>query len=356
MTNLFNNSLTFPGFESSWTARDLADLWSGRVVGDEERRICDVNDPYEAGEDECIILFSRDTPGDTQAGVIVVPESFQSFDTSHTWIVVPDPMAVMEWFHRAWFSTPDSWIFPGKNPDETACMFPDVTFGPNVILSGGVKIGSGSLIGPHVVLMGPLRIGRYCRIEAGTVLYPRIWLGDRVVIGANAVLGSEGFRYIPYGEGLRRIPHIGRVVIEDDVEIGAGTCIDRAVTGTTRIRAGTKIDNLVQVAHNVKIGRRCLLAAQVGVAGSSVVGDGVMIGGQAGIADHAIIGDGVKIAAQSGVMGKVKAFTTVAGTPAMNHQNWLRLQVILNHLPSWLKEWNPWKSHTQKPNTQTEPE
>ena len=169
-----------------------------------------------------------------------------------------------------------------------------------------------------------MKIGKDCWIGVGVVLADGSELGCDVVVGAGTVIGSDGFGFLPRQGGLTKIRQVGRVVIEDGVEIGANCCIDRATLGTTRVGMGTKIDNLVQVGHNVTIGRAVVIAAQTGIAGSTAIGDGVMLGGQVGIADHLEIGEGARVAAKSGVISNIPPGSTVAGYPAIERVRWLR--------------------------------
>jgi UDP-3-O-[3-hydroxymyristoyl] glucosamine N-acyltransferase len=164
-------------------------------------------------------------------------------------------------------------------------------------------------------------------------VYERVVLGQRVRVHSGAVIGADGFGYTPEAGAARKIPQVGTVVIEDDVEIGANAGIDRATTGATWIGAGTKLDNMVQVGHNVRIGRGCLIAAQVGIAGSCELEDGVVVGGQAGVADHVRLGRGATVAAQAGVWGDVPPGTVVSGNPARPHREQLRTQGSAARLP-----------------------
>ena len=175
--------------------------------------------------------------------------------------------------------------------------------------------GAGTVIGPTAVIGPDVRIGRNCAIGAGTTITHAL-IGDRVIIHPGARIGQDGFGHLPGVRGHDKVPQIGRVVIQDDVEIGANATIDRGAIRDTVIGEGTKIDNLVQIAHNVEIGRRCLLAAQTGISGSSVVGDYVMMGGQVGVADNMNIGTGASIAASAGVAWDIPAGKKYGGTPA----------------------------------------
>ena len=180
-------------------------------------------------------------------------------------------------------------------------------------------------------------VGTGCRLHSGATLYPGTTLGDRVIVHAGARIGSDGFGYVFKGSRHEKIPHVGRCVVESDVEIGANTTIDRGSIDDTVIGAGTKIDNLVHIAHNVRIGRLCLIMAQVGIAGSVRVEDGAILAGQAGIAGHHTIGAGARLAAQAGAFGDVPAGETWSGYPARPHREALRAQAAMFKLPSLLR-------------------
>ena len=202
-------------------------------------------------------------------------------------------------------------IHPSAVVHAAARIHPSVVIGPRAVVESGVVIGENSIVGP------------------GAILCEGAILGCRVRIGPGAVIGYEGFGFIPSSDTPIKIRQVGCVVIEDDVEIGANTCIDRGTLGATVIGAGSKIDNLVQVGHNARIGRGVLIAGQAGLAGSVTVGDGVLIGGNAGIADHVTIGSSARIAAKSGVVGDIPAGATVAGYPAMERLRWLRSMAVV---------------------------
>ena len=209
-----------------------------------------------------------------------------------------------------------------------------VVVGPRAILEAGVVIGARSVIGAGAWLGPGVVTGEDCRIGPHVVCHSGSRLGDRVVLKAGAVIGGEGFRYLRDGDRHRRVPHLGACVLEDDVEIGSGTCVDRGSLDDTVIGAGTKIDNLVQVAHNVRIGRRCLIMATTGIAGSCRIGDDVTIAGGVGVADHVVIGAGAVIGAKSVVFGPgvVVEGAVVSGYPARPHRAFLRAQAALYRL------------------------
>jgi UDP-3-O-[3-hydroxymyristoyl] glucosamine N-acyltransferase len=233
------------------------------------------------------------------------------------------------------FATLLDHFFPTQHPqwqvDPRAILGDDVVFGERVNIGPYVVIGQGVQIGNDVTIYPGSYIGESCHIGHASVLYanvsiyPDVSLGEGVIIHSGAVIGADGFGFYPQADGsYRKIPQVGRVIIDDHVEIGANTCIDRATLGDTTIQTGTKLDNLIQVGHNTVIGSHTVLAGQVGLGGSSRVGSHVRMGGQVGIADHATIGDGAAIAGQSGISSTVEPGATVIGSPAVSSQAFKR--------------------------------
>ncbi len=213
----------------------------------------------------------------------------------------------------------------------------DVSIGENVIIRDGVSVNSGTVIFPNVYIGFNVTIGKNAIIYPNVSIYDRSILMDNVIIHAGAVIGSDGFGYINKDGKRLKIPQVGRVIIEDDVEIGANTTIDRSTIGETVIRKGTKIDNLVQIAHNVKVGKDTVIVAQAGVAGSVKIGDRVIIAGQAGIADHLNVEDDALILAQSGVMRDVKKGQIIFGYPADERMKTLRFNALIAKIPEILE-------------------
>jgi UDP-3-O-[3-hydroxymyristoyl] glucosamine N-acyltransferase len=203
-----------------------------------------------------------------------------------------------------------------------------VTVDPGAVIGADAEIGAGTAIGANAVIAANVRIGRDCSVGPN-VSVAHALIGDRVVLHAGCLIGQDGFGYVMGAGGHLKVPQIGRVIIQDDVEIGAGTAIDRGGLRDTVIGEGTKIDNQVQIGHNVSIGRHCVLVAQVGIAGSVAIGDYAVLGGQVGIADNVTIGEGARIGAQSGVLSNIPAGETWLGVPAMRNRDYLRAMAVL---------------------------
>jgi UDP-3-O-[3-hydroxymyristoyl] glucosamine N-acyltransferase len=220
----------------------------------------------------------------------------------------------------------------------TATLGPDASVAPFAVIGDGASIGARVVVFPHVVIGPGAVIGDDCVLHARVSIRERVKIGDRVVVLDGAVIGSDGFGFVRQADGEHmKIPQTADVVIEHDVEIGANSTIDRPAVGETRVRAGTKIDNLVHIAHGVQIGYRNLLAAQVGIAGSTVVEDDVMMGGQVGITGHVHVGKGAMFSAKTGVTGNVDPGVLMSGYPSLPNQEWRKTQVLVRHLPEMKK-------------------
>jgi UDP-3-O-[3-hydroxymyristoyl] glucosamine N-acyltransferase len=233
---------------------------------------------------------------------------------------------------------------PTRGIDRTGSIAADATIGADVSIGPLVTIGAGAFIGartviyPNVVIGSGARIGDDCVIHSQVSIREGVQVGNRVVIQDGAVLGSDGFGFVKQKDGTHlKIPQHADVIVEDDVEIGANTTIDRPAVGETRISAGTKIDNLVQIGHGVTVGKRSLLAAQVGIAGSTVMEDDVVLAGQVGVAGHIRIGKGVVATGQTGLTNSVEAGEFVSGTPVMPNRDWLKSSAVFRQLPELKK-------------------
>ena len=210
----------------------------------------------------------------------------------------------------------------------------EVSIGPFVAIGRGVRVGDRTIIYPNVTLGDGVTIGEDCVVHSNVSLRERVIIGNRVIVQNGAVVGSDGYGFVKRPDGAHeKIPQVATVVIEDDVEIGANTAIDRPAVGETRIKTGAKIDNLVQIAHGVTIGRHALLAAQVGIAGSSTIEDDVTLAGQVGVAGHLTIGKGTVATAQSGIPNSVDPGSFVSGYPAIDNREWLRASAVFRRLP-----------------------
>lgn len=206
--------------------------------------------------------------------------------------------------------------------------------GPGAYIGDHVVVGEHSQIYPNTTIMENVHIGDHCIIYPNVSIYHDCKVGNRVILHSGCVIGADGFGFAPVGEGYEKIPQIGIVTLEDDVEVGANTCVDRSTMGSTYVRKGVKLDNLVQIAHNVEVGENTVMSAQVGVAGSTKIGAWCMFGGQVGIAGHALIGDRVMSGAQAGIAGSIrKGHITVQGTPAIEAKNFARSSVVYKKLP-----------------------
>ena len=213
----------------------------------------------------------------------------------------------------------------------------EVTIYPGAWVADGVRLGNRVTVYPGAALYPGVVVGDDVTLHANVSIRERCRIGNRVIIHDGTVIGSDGFGYAPDGAGYYKIPQIGIVVVEDDVEIGANVVIDRAALEVTRIGRGTKIDNLVQIAHNCVIGENCMIVSQVGISGSTKLGNHVTLAGQVGVAGHLEIGDNVMIAAQSGVPGNVPAGQVMSGSPAIPHREWLKASTVFGRLPELRK-------------------
>jgi UDP-3-O-[3-hydroxymyristoyl] glucosamine N-acyltransferase len=229
---------------------------------------------------------------------------------------------------------PAAGVHPSAQVDASAVLGPGVHVGPLAVVGANVRIGARSVVHARVVLYEGASLGEDCVLHAGATVRERCRLGDRVVVQNGAVIGSDGFGFARDGDGrYHKFPQVGVVVVEDDVEIGALTAIDRAALGETRIGRGSKLDNLVQIGHSVVVGEDTVMAGQVGVAGSTRIGRHVTLAGQVGVAGHLEIGDGVIATAQTGIPSSVEAGTVVSGYPAIANRAWLKSSAVFAKLP-----------------------
>ncbi|HQL72385.1 MAG: UDP-3-O-acylglucosamine N-acyltransferase [Planctomycetes bacterium ADurb.Bin126] len=324
------------------TVREVAELVGGQVQGDGEVRV-DSLAPLDAAQSGQL-TFALDERrlnklGECRAAAALVSRAVEGLSMSL--VVVGDVQAALSALLGALHPGED---VPALGVHASATIAPDavlgeaVAIGPGVLVGAGARIGAGTALLANVVIGRGATIGERCVLAEGVVVRWGCVVGNRVRIGPNSVIGEDGFGYHTVGGVHRKIPHAGNAVIEDDVEIGACSCVDRAKFGSTRVGAGTKIDNLVQVAHNVQVGPGCILVAQCGIAGSSRLGRYVVLGGSAGVRDNITMGDGSQCAAYSAVAGDVEAGQIVAGTPAGPARQRLRTLQALDKLPDLIKQ------------------
>ena len=324
------------------TLAELAQHVGGAVVGDGQVIIEKVAPIDEAGAGAITFLanprYRRYLSGCRASAVIVGVGGAQGLPLRNGigYLEAADPYLAFAKILKFFELSPrfSETVSDHAHVDPTADLGPAVTIFPQAYVSRGAKIGRRTVLYPGVFLGAGSQVGEDCVLYPNVVVREGCRLGNRVVLHAGVVIGSDGFGYAGRGEGRVKIPQIGVVVVEDDVEIGANTTVDRATLGRTVIGRGAKIDNLVQIAHNVLIGENSVIAAQAGIAGSTRIGRNVTLAGQVGVVNHVEIGDGATIGPQSGVAKQVAPGAVLSsGLPASPHQEWLRVMTLLPQLP-----------------------
>jgi len=326
---------------TSFRLEDLARRVGGRVIGDVDREIRGVSTLDEAGPGELAFLTNpryRSAAEHTRASAILVGPGVAL--PGHDLLEAAEPYLalaeILELFH------PPRAPRPGISPDaRVGCdvrLGEGVEVGPFAVLETGVSIGRQVVVGAGCVLGEGSVVGDDTVLCPRVVLYPGTRVGARCRIHSGVVLGGDGFGFAASPGGHRKIPQVGRVVVEDDVEIGANSAVDRGAVGDTVIGRGTKIDDLVMVAHGVRVGPECLLVAQSGVAGSATLGKRVILAGQAGVAGHLSVGDATVVAAKSALFEDTPAHSFVAGIPAIEHRKWKRAVTALKSLDTLRRE------------------
>ncbi|MFL6293646.1 MAG: UDP-3-O-(3-hydroxymyristoyl)glucosamine N-acyltransferase [Thermoanaerobaculia bacterium] len=316
---------------------DLAELVGGRVEGDPDRAVEAVRTLEAAGPRDLSFLNHpryREQALASQAGALLVGAALASGDFRRPLLIVDDTAYALSLLLNRLHApeAPEPGIHPTAVLEPGCEVDPAAHVGPYAVIGSGTRIGAGAAVHAHVV------IGKGCAVGEGAVLHPHAVLYDRtevgpgVIVHAGAVLGADGFGYATHGGVHHKVPQVGRVVLEKDVEVGANSTIDRATLGETRIGEGTKIDNLVQVGHNVQTGRHCILCGQAGIAGSTQLGSYVVLAGQAGVSGHIKLGDGAQVAAKSAALTSVEPGTQVAGIPAVELRKWRRQTVLIARL------------------------
>lgn len=327
-----------------FTAEQIASVIGGKIEGDKDAKVRTFA-KIEEGVEGAISFLSNPKYThyiyDTKSSVVIVNEDVELEGTvAPTLIRVKnayESIAQLLQIYEA--SKPKkTGVSPQAYISPTAKLGKDCYVGPFACIGDGTIIGDGCQIYPHAVIGDNVKMGNNCILYPNTTVYQGCKIGNNVTLHAGSVIGADGFGFAPNADGYDKIPQIGIVTIEDNVEIGANTCVDRSTMGSTVIRKGVKLDNLVQVAHNVEIGENTVMSAQVGIAGSTKVGSWCMFGGQVGIAGHITIGDKTFLGAQSGVPGSLKGGEELIGTPPMNPRNYFKSQAIFRRLPDIYKE------------------
>ena len=322
----------------SLTAQAVADLVGGRLLGDGDVRIQAVRPLDRAGPDALSFAVSSryaSDLGSSRAGAVLIPEELAGGPSgARTRIVVRDPYEALVRVIRALFPDhpAESGIDPSARIGAGTSLGAGVSIGPYVVLGRDVRLGARTRLAPYVSLGDGVVVGEDAVLGPGVVCYPGSRIGSRAVLKSGAVIGGDGFGYLSDRGGHTRIPHVGGCILEDDVEVGSNTCIDRGSIDDTVVGRGTKLDNLVQVGHNVRIGERCLIMAGVGIAGSTRIGNDAILAGHVGVTDHLVIGDRARIAAKSAIFGDVPPGASFSGHPARPHRQFLRAQAAMYRL------------------------
>lgn len=329
-----------------FTAQQIAELIKGRVEGDKDAKVSSFAKIEEGHEGAISFLSNKKYLHyiyETKSSVVLVDESLAlERNVNCTLIRVKSAYEAVAQLLQLYES-----MKPRKRGisdlafiDPTATIGKDCYIGPFAYVGPKCVIGDNSIIHPHAALGDNVIVGKNTEIHSNAVIYHDCKVGNRCILHAGCVIGADGFGFAPSENGYDKIPQIGIVTIEDDVEIGANTCVDRSTMGSTFIRNGVKLDNLVQIAHNTDIGANTVMSSQVGVAGSTKVGEWCMFGGQVGISGHITIGNKVMLGAQSGVPGSIKDGQQLIGTPPMEMRSYFKSQAIFRRLPEMYNEIN----------------
>ena len=321
--------------------QDLARLIDARIIGDPQVEVHDLKTLDQAGPGDLAFLanpkYLPQVPGCRASAVILGPGVEAP---GKNLLVCANPYLafakILTHFHATRY--PVRGVMPGALVAETAILGTDVSIYPGVVIGENARIGDRTVLLPNTVIYADVQIGSDCLIHAGCLIREGCRLGRRVILQPGAVIGADGFGFAPDGEAYYKIPQVGIVVLEDDVEIGACSCVDRAALGETRIGHGCKIDNQVQVGHNVVIGPHGVIAAQTAFAGSCQIGRHATFGGQSAVTGHVKLGNNITLAGKGGATGPLADNQTYSGTPAIPHHQWLKSSLLFGKLPEMKRE------------------
>lgn len=329
-----------------FTAAEIAKLINGKVIGNENAKVNNFS-PIENGREGCLSFIANEKFAHfletSESTILIVSKNLLKEKTYHSTIIEVDDaylsfQVLMNLYQQ--MTSKKTGIEEPNFVHKTALLGGNVYLGAFTYIAENVSVGEGTEIYPQVYIGKDVKIGKNCKIDSGAKIYDGCIIGDNCIIHSNTVIGGDGFGFQPTANGYDKIPQLGNVILEDNVEIGSNCSIDRATIGSTVIGKGTKIDNLIQIAHNVKIGKNNVIAAQAGIAGSTTIGDWNMIGGQVGIVGHINIGNQVRIQAQSGVNKNVKDGETLYGSPAIDAGDYRRNYVHFRNFTNIIKRIN----------------
>lgn len=326
-----------------FTAKQIAEVINGEVVGDENVAVS-VFSKIEEGKPGSLTFLSNPKYTNyiysTEASIVLVSSKFvPEHEVKATMIKVENPYDCLARLMMMYESSKPK----KKGIDPLAFVSPSAKVGEDVYIGAFAYIGENAVVGddtkiyPHAYVGDNVKIGENATLYQHVSVYAECRVGNNCILHSGCVIGADGFGFAPTENGYEKIPQIGNVVLEDDVEIGANTCIDRATMGSTIVHKGAKIDNLVQIAHNDEIGSNTVIAAQTGVAGSTKIGEWCMFGGQVGVAGHITVGNKVNVGAQTGVNSHVEGNQTIMGYPAMSYRDFMKTSVLQRKLPDMMK-------------------
>ena len=337
-----------------FTAKQIAELIGGRVEGNENAAVHTFA-KIEEGQEGAISFLSNPKYThylyDTRSTIVLVNDDLQlEHPVSATLIRVKNAYEavaqLLQFYER--MKPRKSGIDPLASVAPTATIGRDVYIGAFAVVGDGSVIGDGTQVYPHTVIGDGVSVGSGCLFYPNVTIYQGCRIGNNVTIHAGSVIGADGFGFAPNAEGYDKIPQIGIVIIEDNVEIGANTCVDRSTMGATIIHRGVKLDNLIQVAHNCEVGENTVMSAQVGMAGSTKIGQWCMVGGQAGFAGHIQVADKTFVGAQCGVISNTRGNEQLIGSPAMEPKQFFRSMAVMKRLPDMYRELNDLKKQVEE--------
>lgn len=341
-----------------FSAEQIAQILGGRVEGNASVLVSDFAKIETATPGTLTFLANLKYEAyiyTTGASAVLVSEDFAPKEAVATTLIrVPDPYAALAQLMK--MVEEQTRVKP--QGIHSCAVTEGATIGTGVYIGAGAVVEEGAVIGDDCQIYPNVYIGRGTIVGRGTTIYPNATLyhgvrvGERCIIHAGAVIGADGFGFAPQLDGYHKIPQLGNVIIEDDVEVGANTCIDRAVMGSTIIRRGVKLDNLIQIAHNCEVGAHTVMAAQGGMAGSSSIGEWCQTGGQVGLAGHLHVGDRVQLGGQTGVLGNIESDKVLLGSPAMDARTAMRVYATLGKLPDMYRQLGKLEQELSKLKTQ----